>query len=63
MSNKLGFETPVQQGLAVNQLILQYFSAAAHKRSAEFEAQASVTNTTNSLMMEVFKGLIASRKV
>ncbi|WP_243439191.1 hypothetical protein [Fundidesulfovibrio soli] len=63
MSNKLGFESPVQQGLAVNQLILQYFSAAAHKRSAEFDAQSNITNTTNSLMMEVFKGLIASRRV
>jgi len=62
MSAKLGFETPVPQGIAVNKLIQEYYSVSAAKRSAEMDAQANIVNTTNSLMMEVFKGLIASRR-
>jgi len=59
------FSAPAQitDGIRVNQMILEYMLANGAKRLAEVDAFVHAPNRTDVLIMEVFKGLIASRKV
>lgn len=59
------FSAPAQitDGIRVNQMILEYMLAKGAERTAEMNAFTKASNRTDVLIMEVFKGLIASRKV
>jgi len=59
------FSAPAQitDGIRVNQMVQEYMLAKGIERLAEIEAFTKASNRTDVLIMEVFKGLIASRKV
>lgn len=48
--------------IALNKVIEQFAVVRAQRRDAEMSAFANGTNRTDRLIMEVFKGLIASAK-
>lgn len=59
------FSAPAQitDGIRVNQMILEYMLAKGAERTAEMDAFTKSSNRTDVLIMEVFKGLIASKKI
>jgi len=52
----------IPDAIKVNELLLEYMTASAVKRTEEINAFIQSSNKTNILIMEVFKGLIANRK-
>ncbi|MFZ5426912.1 MAG: hypothetical protein ACOZEN_08050 [Thermodesulfobacteriota bacterium] len=52
----------IPDAIKVNELLLEYMTASAVKRTEEINAFIQSSNKTNILIMEVFKGLIANRR-
>lgn len=52
----------IPDAIKVNELLLEYMTASAVKRTEEINAFIQNSNKTNILIMEVFKGLIANRR-
>uniref|UniRef100_A0A7C3W888 Uncharacterized protein n=1 Tax=Fundidesulfovibrio putealis TaxID=270496 RepID=A0A7C3W888_9BACT len=62
MSDKFGEQIKIPDAIILNKLIQEYMVVNAHNRAAEIEAFVNSSNKTSILVMEVFKGLIASRR-
>ncbi|WP_243361928.1 hypothetical protein [Fundidesulfovibrio terrae] len=52
----------IPDAIELNKVILEFMIARSHKRTAEIDAFVNGSNRTDMLVMEVFKGLIASAK-
>lgn len=62
MSDNFGEQIKIPDAIILNKLIQEYMVVNARNRAAEIDAFVNSSNKTSILVMEVFKGLIASRR-
>lgn len=55
-------EAQIPDAIIINKAIMEYMTVKAAARVAEMDAFVESSNKTNLLLMEVFKGLVASVK-